>query len=121
MLRGAKTVTIPRCVYGVTSQPIQSARLVGFCDASTKAYAAVVYMRFESEDNVNVKLLTAKTRVTPVGGMTIPRLELLSALLLAKLITSTSAALKSEITLQDPVCFTDSKASLYKSRMEAVH
>ena len=45
MLRGAKTITIPRCLYGVVSQPLKSARLFGFCNASAKVYAAVVYMR----------------------------------------------------------------------------
>lgn len=48
--------------------------LVGFCDASSKAYAAVVYLRFKDESSgfVGAQLITAKTRVTPVGGMTIP-------------------------------------------------
>ena len=113
MLRGATTLTTPRCLYGVMSKSPKSARLIGFCDASTKAYAAVVYMRLESEDCMDVKFLAAKTRVAPVNGMTIPRLELLSALLLSKLITSIAAALETEISLRDPVCFTDSKASLY--------
>ena len=113
MLRGAKTITIPRCVYGIVSQPSKSGRLIGFCDASTRAYASVVYMRLESEDCVDVKFLASKTRVTPVGGMTIPRLELLSALLLSKLITSIAAALETEVSIRDPVCYTDSKASLY--------
>lgn len=45
--------------------------------------------------------------------MTIPRLELLSALLLSKLITSISAVLESELLLSDPVCFAYSKAALY--------
>lgn len=112
MLSGATTLTTPRCLYGVMQKSLKSARLIGFCDASTKAYAAVVYMRVESEDCVDVKFLAAKTRVAPVSGMTIPRLELLSALLLSKVITSI-AALETEISLHDPVCFTDSKASLY--------
>ena len=37
----------------------------------------------------------------------------LSALLLSKLMVSITTALQSELPLQDPVCFTDSKASLY--------
>ena len=113
ILKEAKPITIPRCVYSNTSQPAKSARLIGFCDASSKAYAAVVYVRLEDETGVDVKFLASKTRVTPVGGMTIPRLELLSALLLSKLTVSITTALQSELPLQDPVCFTDSKASLY--------
>ena len=82
MLSEAKAISIPRCVYRTTSP--KSARLIGFCDASAKAYAAVVYIKLEDEDDVNVKFIAAKTRVAPVLGVTIPRLELLSALLLSK-------------------------------------
>ena len=111
MLKGARTISVPRCVFQTTSP--KNARLVGFCDASAKAYAAVVYLRLEDETCVDVKFLAAKTRVTPVLGVTIPRLELLSALLLSKLLTSIQAALRLELSLDDPMCFTDSKASLY--------
>ena len=76
MLKGAKAITIPRCVYCTISP--KAARLVGFCDASAKAYAAVVYVKLEDEDGVDIKFIAAKTRVTPVLGVTIPRLELLS-------------------------------------------
>ena len=62
---------------------------------------------------MDVKFLTAKTRVAPAHGVTIPWLELLSALLLSKLLSSIRDALNSELTFNDPVCFTDSKASLY--------
>ena len=62
---------------------------------------------------MDVKFLAAKTRVSPVHTITIPWLELLSALLLSKLLTSIRDALHSEVTLADPVYFTDSKASLY--------
>ena len=48
-----------------------------------------------------------------MSKQTMPRLELLSALLLAKLITSVSAALESVIVLSEFTCFTDSKVSLY--------
>jgi len=45
--------------------------------------------------------------------MTIPRLELLSALLLSRLIDSVHAALEPELQLDDPVCFSDSKVALF--------
>ena len=111
MLKGAKAIAIPRCVYCTISP--KTARLIGFCDASAKAYAAVVYVRFEDEDSVDVKFIAAKPRVTPVLGVTIPRLELLSALLLSKLLDSVRTALESNLPLDDPICFTDSKATLY--------
>ena len=113
MVSNAKTITVPRCLYDKANLSLKSARLIGFCDASAKAYAAVVYMRLEDESSVDVKFIAAKTRVAPVGGMTIPRLELLSALLLSKLITSVAAALEREISLDGPLCFSDSKAALF--------
>ena len=112
MLRGARAIVIPRCVYHVT-QSVKSAKVVGFCDASSKAYAAVAYVRLEGEACVDVKFLAAKERVAPVGSTIIPQLELLSALLLSKLIDSVHVALKPELSLSEPVCFTDSKAALF--------
>ncbi len=44
---------------------------------------------------------------------TIPRLELLSAHLLARLMNSISASLESELTLTQPSCYTDSEVALY--------
>ncbi|GFR18242.1 hypothetical protein TNCT_7191 [Trichonephila clavata] len=60
--------------------------LRGFCDASTKAYAAVIYLKSKQE----IHLVSAKTRVAPIKQLTIPRLELCGALLLAELISSDS-------------------------------
>lgn len=112
VLRSAGDIVIPRCLLCDTAQPT-SVRLVGFCDASTKAYAAIVYMKLEGETSVDVKFLAATTRVAPVGSTTSPRLEPLSALLLSKLISNVRAALENEILLDDPLCFTDSMATLY--------
>jgi hypothetical protein len=92
---------------------MQSASLIGFCDASSKAYASVVYLRLESGGNFEIRFIAAKTRVAPIGGATIPRLELLSALLLSKLVNGIRATLEDELPLGDPICFTDSKAVLF--------
>lgn len=45
--------------------------------------------------------------MTPIGGVPIPRLELLSALLLAKLLTTIHIALEDELTLTKSVCYSD--------------
>ncbi|XP_055309935.1 uncharacterized protein LOC129573463 [Sitodiplosis mosellana] len=60
--------------------------LIGFCDASKIGYGAEIYVRCSSGTNVWCNLLTAKTKVAPVKELTIPRLELCAAELLAKLL-----------------------------------
>ena len=78
-----------------------------------KAYAAVVYLRTKGKTQVCMRFIAAKTCVAPLRGMTIPLLEPLSVLLLSKLITSVQVTLQPEVTLGDPVCYTDSRVALY--------
>lgn len=59
--------------------------LHGFADASALAYAAVVYARVVNErGEVEVSLLSAKTKVSPIKLVSLPRLELCAARLLSK-------------------------------------
>ena len=106
-------LTVPRCYFENLSAPVTSCRLMGFCDASKAAYAAVVYILTESESGCSTQFVACKTRVAPVKEQTIPRLELLSALLLSKLMTSVSQALSPELLLGEPSYFTDSNVALY--------
>jgi len=53
-----------------------------------------------------------KTRVTPLKTQTIPRLELLSALLLPRLMKTVTESLQTRLTLQAPRCFTNSQIGL---------
>ena len=69
--------------------------LCGFCDALTHAYAAVVYLVIITDLGTSVRFVVSKTRVAPLQTQTIPRLELLSALLLSKLIVSVAESLQS--------------------------
>ena len=74
---------IPRCYY-LKEANIVSTQLHGFSDASEKAYTGVVYLRMEySKGMVYTSLVASKTRVAPIKRVTIPRLELNGALILA--------------------------------------
>ena len=108
----AQPIIIPRCLADGIDGCIISYTLCGFCDASLGAYAAVVYLLVETEYGHAVKFVASKTQVSPLKRQTIPRLELLSALLLARLMMSISQSLDSEVSLSPPCCFTDSKVAL---------
>jgi hypothetical protein len=97
---------IPRCYFPKEAK-IVSTQLHGFSDASELAYAGVVYLRMcDSEGNVHVSLVTSKTKVAPIKRLTIPRLELCGAHLLAQLLHHVREAL--HVHPQDVHAWTDS-------------
>ncbi|GFT60555.1 uncharacterized protein TNCV_1966521 [Trichonephila clavipes] len=85
------SIHIPRWIHTASQQ----ITLHGFCDASELAYASVIYTAQPQPDgNNNVTLLVAKSRVAPLKSVSIPRLELNSALLLARLYATCKNILK---------------------------
>lgn len=83
-LEQLKELVIPRKVIPSLSEEVE---VHGFCDASEEAYGACLYVRSKDDSGIwNSRLLCAKTRVAPLKGNTIPRLELNGALLLAELV-----------------------------------
>lgn len=55
-----------------------------FSDASPAAYGAVLYLQIrEVNGATTVQLLIAKSRIAPLQNMTVPRLELMVALVAA--------------------------------------
>ena len=83
-------IKIPRCYFSSVPKEKQ---YHAFSDASKLAYAAVVYVRTCYENGlIDVKLVASKSRVAPLKTQTIPRLELLGALILARLVDSLKRA-----------------------------
>ena len=62
--------------YFTTTYERNSVQLHVFADASTKAYGAVAFLKFQQETS----FVMAKTRVAPLKCPTLPRLELMAAL-----------------------------------------
>ncbi|XP_065180007.1 uncharacterized protein LOC135810442 [Sycon ciliatum] len=71
---------------GLDPASVTRRELYVFCDASEKSYGTVAYLREESATAVATVLLVSKTKVAPLKQMTIPRLELMAALIGSRLI-----------------------------------
>lgn len=102
-------LNIPR--WTVQGNDTLDCEIHGFADASNLAYGAVVYLRIRTiSDSVHVTLLTAKSKVAPIKPLSIPRLELSAAVLLARVVESVQNTMSLETV---PVyCWTDSTVAL---------
>ncbi|GBN27941.1 hypothetical protein AVEN_216327-1 [Araneus ventricosus] len=69
----------------------------GFADASERAYGAVVYLKSSTGERNCVPLLCNKSSVAPLKSISVPKLELCAALLLAQLVKRVLCAIKLEI------------------------
>ncbi|XP_052567476.1 uncharacterized protein LOC128093775 [Culex pipiens pallens] len=95
----------------VTADGAETYELLGYSDASTRAYGCCIYLKSVSaEGAVTLRLLCAKSRVAPLKELkrevaddappeeaTIPRLELCAACLLAEQVVQVREALKLDI------------------------
>lgn len=88
-----------------------TALLIGFADASKRAYAAAVYLYIQYETGeVKSNLVRAKSKVAPIKTLSIPRLELSAAVELAKLMDTVKTTWLGQIDLCR--CYTDSQIVL---------
>lgn len=94
----------------VCDQPV-SIQLHGFSDASETAYGSCIYIRSVDMNNyINVRLVCSKSRVAPIKNVSLPRLELCAALLLAQLTSTVISAL--EIDFEKVCLWSDSSITL---------
>ena len=89
-LQRLSDVRISRCFF--TNHAVDY-QLDGYSDASDLAYACVIYLRSLDEDGRETRLVTSKSKVAPLQRQTTPRLELLGAGILAKLIFTVNQSL----------------------------
>lgn len=111
-LPSVEKLKIPRWYFSGKSIEKENIELHIFVDAGEHAYAAVSYVRFETEDESNFKcsLVGSKSRVAPLKYMSTPRLELMAALLGTRLANSIREALASKIYRR--VIWSDSRTVL---------
>ncbi|KAL0803272.1 hypothetical protein ABMA28_017250 [Loxostege sticticalis] len=84
-LDSASKIKIPRWVLTDDFDKL-TAELHIFCDASSRAFASVAYIRSRKKDGSwHVAFLMARARVAPLKVMSIPRLELQAAVMGARM------------------------------------
>ena len=97
------------CIIGFGR--LEARHVHGFGDASTKAYGAAVYIRSVDEAGcVSTHLVMSKSRVAPTKTVSLPRLELLAAVLNARLLKFVAESLT--LKIDRVVCWTDSMVTL---------
>ena len=104
--------SIPRSYAGYPWREVVSLELHGFGDSSERAYGACVYVRVLGQDGSwSASLVFSRARVAPLKRVSLPRLELLGALLCSRLVVQVREALKLP---EDTVChcWTDSTVAL---------
>ena len=107
-------IKIDRQIICVNPVNIQ---LHGFCDASTKAYGMVLYLRSTNiNKNVTCRIITSKSRVAPQKQITLARLELSGISLLAKFAKRISKRLG--IPANDVYLWSDSLIALHWFKSE---
>ncbi|XP_060864287.1 uncharacterized protein LOC132940573 [Metopolophium dirhodum] len=105
--------------HHIPTEKLTSVQLIGFSDASEKGYAAVVYLRTIHQDGrVLIHFITAKSKISPSKTsntkttLTIPRLELCGALLLAQVLHRLTNTFKGNIVISETLAWTDSSIVL---------
>ena len=88
-------------------------KLSGENNASLQGYGACIYLKSVHESGeIDTNIITSKTRVSPIKEQTIPRLELLSALLLSRLMDSVQSVLSKEFNIDKRFYWSDSQISI---------
>ena len=104
----ATEINIPRCYF---SNNPNTVTLHAFADASEKAHGGVIYLTSNDES----MLIMAKTRVSPIKlqTLTLPRLELMAALVATRLSEFVTESLSSKYNITKRILWSDSQITLH--------
>ncbi|GFT80377.1 uncharacterized protein NPIL_559911 [Nephila pilipes] len=76
---------IPQMILDSSAGDSSEVQIHTFSDASQRAYRAATFLRVKHKERISVDLVTSKSRVAPLKKLFLPRLELMGALLVARL------------------------------------
>ena len=99
-------LTVPRPYF---KQRPDACNMFVFSDASTKAYGAVVYLSYQDQ----VTLVMSKSRVAPTKSITLPKLELMAAVMATRLANFVKSSLDNYDLSSTTHLWTDSQIVLY--------
>ncbi|XP_045205909.2 uncharacterized protein LOC123558098 [Mercenaria mercenaria] len=100
---------MPRCIVSGKGNKCKNV-IICFCDASGKAYATVIYLMQIGETEQTSELIFAKSRLAPVTGISIPRLELMAVLIGVRCVGFVREQLR--LPIHAVYLFTDSQCTL---------
>ncbi|XP_065094108.1 uncharacterized protein LOC135714654 [Ochlerotatus camptorhynchus] len=104
-------VKVPRCFFGsLLPQEVDEIEVHVFTDASVAACACVAYLRMMFSGGSWCSLVAAKTKVTPLRTLSIPRLELQAAMMGSRLLQNVCSALT--LNIRKRFLWTDSATVL---------
>ncbi|KMQ82315.1 integrase core domain protein, partial [Lasius niger] len=106
-------VEIPRHYFGSLAKiNIENIQLHCFVDASEKAYGAVVYFRYHHKNALQSRMVVSKSRVAPLKKLSLPRLELMAALIGVRLSKTVQRYFKEQLYIV-PYYWSDSSIVLH--------
>ncbi|GFT36585.1 integrase catalytic domain-containing protein [Trichonephila clavipes] len=113
-----QNLMIPRYYYSPTNLINRNdLQLHVFPDASPKSFGAVAYLRYKiSDSNFNTRFLISKSRVAPIKKITLTRLELMGAVIAARLVKHFKRIFKD---IKRIILWSDSTIALYWNKGSA--
>ena len=102
----------PKYLFQSVQENVLQIELHGFLGSSMKTYSALCHTRVTTKSCIFVNLLCGKAKVAPLKKISIPCLELLSCVLLAKLLKNAKNTLNKNFEITSIFYWSDSEICL---------